>query len=71
MNGEPVPGKYKHYKGGVYEVIGVARHSETLEKMVVYMHDDGALWVRPLDMFNETVEVAGEQVPRFKKLEEE
>lgn len=62
-------GKYKHYKGGVYEVIGVASHSETLEQMVVYKHDDGEMWVRPLDMFLETVEVNSEQVPRFKKIE--
>lgn len=61
-------GKYEHYKGGVYEVIGVASHSETLEKMVVYRHDDGELWVRPLAMFREMVEVNGKKIPRFKKV---
>jgi hypothetical protein len=58
-------GKYEHYKGGVYEVVGVANHSETLEKMVVYRHGDGELWVRPLAMFTEMVEVNGKKVPRF------
>lgn len=59
-------GKYEHYKGGVYEVVGVASHSETLEKMVVYRHGDGELWVRPLAMFIEFVEVNGKKVPRFR-----
>ncbi|MDF0751413.1 DUF1653 domain-containing protein [Marinobacter sp. 71-i] len=61
------PGRYRHYKGMDYEVIGVARHSETEEQMVVYrcLYGDHGLWVRPLAMFRETVEVAGEQVPRF------
>jgi hypothetical protein len=61
-------GKYEHHKGGVYEVIGVANHSETLEKMVVYKHGDGELWVRPLAMFKEFVEVNGQKVPRFRKV---
>lgn len=63
----PVPGIYRHYKGQKYEVIGVARHSETEEQVVVYrcLYGDHSLWVRPLTMFCETVEVAGEQVPRF------
>lgn len=66
------PGKYRHYKGKDYEVIGVARHSETEEQMVVYrcLYGDYGLWVRPLSMFRETVEVAGEQVPRFARLDE-
>ncbi|WP_166253274.1 DUF1653 domain-containing protein [Marinobacter salicampi] len=61
------PGVYRHYKGRNYEVIGTARHSETEEYMVVYrcLYGDHSLWVRPLAMFRETVEVAGEQVPRF------
>ena len=61
------PGRYRHYKGQDYEVIGVARHSETEEPMVVYrcLYGDYSLWVRPLAMFQETVEVAGEDVPRF------
>lgn len=58
-------GKYKHFKGAEIEVIGVAKHSETLEEMVVYIHD-GELWVRPISMFEETVEVNGVSVPRFK-----
>lgn len=66
------PGRYQHYKGQQYEVIGVARHSETDESMVVYrcLYGDYSLWVRPLTMFCETVEVAGEQVPRFAYLDE-
>lgn len=51
-----------------YEVIGIARHSETLEKLVVYkaLYGDGGLWVRPLKMFCETVDVNGTQQPRFQ-----
>ncbi len=65
------PGLYQHYKGQHYEVLGVARHSETEEQMVVYrcLYGDFSLWVRPLTMFTETVEVAGEQVPRFAWLD--
>ncbi|MCG8520278.1 MAG: DUF1653 domain-containing protein [Pseudomonadales bacterium] len=60
-------GRYRHYKGRDYEVLGVARHSETEEPLVVYrcLYGDHSLWVRPLAMFRETVEVAGELVPRF------
>lgn len=60
-------GRYRHYKGQEYEVLGTARHSETGEDLVVYrcLYGDFSLWVRPLSMFRETVEVAGEQVPRF------
>ncbi|MFH1193837.1 MAG: DUF1653 domain-containing protein [bacterium] len=61
------PGIYEHFKGGRYEVIGVARHSETLEEVVLYKHlDDGELWVRPVVMFLEEVERNGKKVPRFK-----
>jgi hypothetical protein len=61
-------GKYQHYKGKFYEVLGVAKHSETLEDLVVYkkLYDDGGLWVRPLGMFLENVEVEGKIMPRFK-----
>jgi hypothetical protein len=61
------PGKYRHYKGKDYEVIDLARHSETLEPMVVYraLYGEGGLWVRPLGMFLETVEAGGKRVPRF------
>ena len=63
-------GKYQHYKGKFYKVIGVAKHSETLEELVVYEalyeNPDGKLWVRPLKMFLEKVEINGKKVPRFK-----
>ena len=64
---EPVPGRYRHFKGGEYEVVGVARHSETHEYLVVYrpLYGDGGLWVRPLAMFAETVTHEGKDVPRF------
>ncbi len=67
------PGKYQHYKGKYYEVLNVATHSETEEKLVVYkqLYGDYATWVRPYDMFTETVEVDGETVPRFKYCGEE
>lgn len=66
------PGRYRHYKGQDYEVIGVARHSETEEPLVVYrcLYGDHSLWVRPLAMFRETVEVAGELVPRFARIDD-
>lgn len=61
-------GRYRHYKGLEYEVLGVARHSETEEELVVYrpLYGKGGLWVRPLDMFVETVEMDGVAVARFK-----
>jgi hypothetical protein len=63
-------GKYKHYKGNLYEVIGVAKHSETLEEMVVYkalyQAEGENLWVRPKAMFLEEVEVGGKKVKRFE-----
>lgn len=61
------PGIYKHYKGNLYQVMEVATHSETLEKVVVYrpLYGERALWVRPLAMFVEEVEVNGLMVPRF------
>ena len=67
------PGRYRHYKGNDYEVIGIARHSETEEKMVVYrkLYDDGSLWVRPLAMFIEYVPVDGRTIPRFEWVGEE
>ncbi|ROS00312.1 uncharacterized protein DUF1653 [Sinobacterium caligoides] len=60
-------GLYKHYKGAFYQVEGVAKHSETEEALVVYRptYGDQGLWVRPLSMFVETVQVAGEWQPRF------
>jgi hypothetical protein len=61
------PGRYRHYKGRDYVVLGIARHSETEEELVVYRQDyDGqSLWVRPRAMFEESVEVDGRTVPRF------
>ena len=64
------PGRYRHYKGNEYEVIDVARHSESEEEMVVYrkLYGDHSLWVRPLGMFAENVLVDGRMVPRFEWL---
>lgn len=61
------PGRYRHFKGGEYEVLGVAQHSETLEPMVVYraLYGEGGLWVRPASMWNETVEREGRTFRRF------
>ena len=61
------PGRYRHYKGGEYEVLGVARHSESREPLVLYrpLYNASGLWVRPYAMFLETVEVDGAQVLRF------
>jgi hypothetical protein len=63
------PGTYRHYKGNLYEVIDVATHSETEERLVVYraLYGERGLWVRPLVMFTETVEVDGVAVPRFAR----
>jgi hypothetical protein len=63
------PGRYRHYKGAHYEVIGVARHSETEEELVVYraLYGERGLWARPLAMFLESVEVDGATVPRFMR----
>jgi hypothetical protein len=63
-------GHYRHYKGGEYEVIGVARHSETHEPLVVYrpLYNATGWWVRPHAMFFETIEVAGQRQPRFQPL---
>lgn len=67
-----LPGKYRHFKGGLYEVIGVARHSETLEEMVVYraLYGEGGLWVRPATMWNETVTRDGVTYRRFTPVTE-
>jgi len=69
---EPKPGLYRHYKGNDYRVIGLARHSETLEPLVVYqaLYGERGLWVRPAAMFVETVEVEGKFVPRFARVGE-
>ena len=66
------PGKYRHFKGNEYEVIGIARHSETEGPMVVYraLYGSRGLWVRPAGMWNETVTRDGKTVQRFTRMEE-
>ena len=66
------PGRYRHFKGGEYEVIGLAKHSETMEDMVIYraLYGERGLWVRPASMWNETVERDGETFRRFTYLGE-
>ncbi len=70
----PEPGRYRHYKGGEYEVVGIAYHSETLDEMVVYRPVERSaefphgLWVRPRAMFLESVEFEGRLVPRFLRV---
>lgn len=61
------PGRYRHFKGKEYQLLGVARHSETLEEMVVYraLYGDGGLWVRPASMWDEIVERDGQRFRRF------
>lgn len=65
-------GRYLHYKGNEYQVLGMARHSETRERMVVYrtLYGEGAMWVRPLAMFLDEVIVEGKTMPRFKRLKD-
>ena len=65
-------GRYRHYKGKEYQVLGVARHSETGEDFVVYkkLYDDFSMWIRPYDMFIEEVEVNGNKIKRFEFLGE-
>lgn len=64
------PGKYRHFKGMEYEVLGVAKHSETLEPMVVYraLYGEHGLWVRPLSMWNEIIDRDGYHGPRFQPI---
>lgn len=66
------PGRYRHYKGNEYTVLGVAQHSETLDELVVYRQEygDHGLWVRPAAMFLETVDIEGKKVPRFRLIED-
>jgi hypothetical protein len=70
MMTEVKPGKYLHYKGKYYQVICVAKHSETLEEFVVYVclydNPNGQMWIRPAKMFTEMIKVNGEKVPRFR-----
>ena len=64
---QPVAGIYRHYKGQRYRVLGTARHSETMEPLVVYqaLYGEHGLWVRPTSMFCETIELDGEPIARF------
>ena len=66
-------GVYRHYKGNIYQVIGIAKHSETEEDLVVYraLYGTFGLWVRPLDMFCVKVKIGGEIVPRFELIAQE
>jgi len=63
-------GRYRHFKGNEYEVIAIARHSETEEPMVVYraLYDEGGLWTRPADMWNEKITRDGHTYTRFTKI---
>jgi hypothetical protein len=65
-------GRYRHHKGGLYDLVGVVRHSETLAPLALYrpLHGDGTLWVRPWAMFFETVVVGGVAQPRFARLDQ-
>ena len=65
------PGKYRHFKGGEYELLGIAKHSETLEPMVVYraLYGDGGLWVRPAHMWTEIVDKEHYHGPRFQPID--
>lgn len=67
------PGKYRHFKGNEYEVLYLAKHSETLEPMVVYraLYGEGGIWVRPISMWTEHVERDGYSGPRFRRIEEQ
>ena len=66
-----IGGKYEHYKGKPYRVLAIAKHSETMEDMVVYraLYEDGGMWVRPAAMWNETVERDGKIFKRFEFIE--
>lgn len=65
-------GKYRHYRGNEYEVISIGKHTETEEDMIIYraLYEPYNTWVRPLDMFFETITVDGKEIQRFEKLED-
>lgn len=66
-------GKYRHFKGKEYEVVGIAKNSETLEEMVIYkaLYGSGELWARPAKMWNETIEQNGKKIKRFTLIRKE
>lgn len=68
---ETPPGRYRHYKGMLYDVLGTVRHSETLEPMTLYraLYGEHGLWVRPAAMFNEAVAIDGVRQPRFARID--
>lgn len=72
MKSNEIIGHYQHYKGNKYEVIGEGIHTETEEKFVVYksLHEPSTIWVRPFDMFFESVRINGEKIPRFTKVKQ-
>lgn len=70
QNDDVAPGRYRHYKGGLYTVVGVATHSESEEQLVVYRNREERLFVRPLAMFREQVVVDGRPVPRFARIDD-
>lgn len=72
MKNHPTIGKYRHFKGGEYELLSIATHSETLEEMAVYraLYGEGGVWVRPLSMWLDTVERDGKIMPRFTKIDQ-
>ena len=73
VDSQSIPqGIYRHYKGNLYQVLHMAQHSETEESLVVYrcLYGEYGVWVRPLSMFAETVEVDGKEMPRFELIQE-
>lgn len=71
QNIQEYAGKYRHYKGNKYEVIGAGKHTETEEELVIYraLYEPYEIWIRPFDMFFETIHLDGKDIPRFEKLE--
>lgn len=71
QNSQACIGRYRHYKGNEYEVIGVGKHTETEEELVIYraLYEPYEIWIRPFEMFFETVKVDGKDIQRFEKLE--
>ncbi len=70
MKNSNITGRYRHYKGNKYEVLGEGIHTETEERLIIYkaLYEPFTIWVRPYDMFFETVTIDGQEIPRFSKL---